>query len=384
MRTLIALTTLAFVARKGITALMTLFALHLGAGPFEVSIIFALFGFFPTLLVIYVGRLADRVSNRILSYAGLGGFAISLLIPVVIPGMTALLVCALLVGGTSMIFVVASQNLIGVLSTPQTRTTNYSYYSLGESVAAVGAPILIGYTIDSYGHIPGFAVLAAFLVTGVILLRISHNALVPMGNAVPPVVSRPKVRELLALPALRNALLANSVVMMGMDLYMLYLPVHGHSSGLSASTIGMIMGAFGAAAFVVRTLIPPLSKRWGEHGMLTVALGFAAAGFFAMPMTANPYLLAIASFSVGLGIGCGQPLTTILAFNAAPPGRSAEAISIRLVTSYGAHVVVPPVIGAVGAALGATVAFWGCAVLLCGGMLVTRNMSTNKTDTPGR
>ena len=62
----------------------------------------------------------------------------------------------------------------------------------------------------------------------------------------------------------------------------------------------------------------------------------------------------------------------ILAFNAAPPGRSAEAIAMRLAVSYGAHVVIPPVFGAVGAAIGLAPIFWTCAVLLGSGALLTR------------
>jgi hypothetical protein len=40
--------------------------------------------------------------------------------------------------------------------------------------------------------------------------------------------------------------------------------------------------------------------------------------------------------------------------------------------SYGAHVVIPPVFGAVGAALGLAPIFWTCAMLLGGGSLLTR------------
>jgi cytochrome c-type biogenesis protein CcmH/NrfF len=62
----------------------------------------------------------------------------------------------------------------------------------------------------------------------------------------------------------------------------------------------------------------------------------------------------------------------ILAFNAAPPGRSAEAIAMRLAGSYGAHVVIPPVFGAVGAALGLAPIFWTCTMLLGGGSALAR------------
>jgi membrane protein CcdC involved in cytochrome C biogenesis len=45
---------------------------------------------------------------------------------------------------------------------------------------------------------------------------------------------------------------------------------------------------------------------------------------------------------------------------------------MRLAVSYGAHVVIPPVFGAVGAAMGLAPIFWTCAVLLGGGSVVTR------------
>jgi hypothetical protein len=45
---------------------------------------------------------------------------------------------------------------------------------------------------------------------------------------------------------------------------------------------------------------------------------------------------------------------------------------MRLSVSYGAHIVIPPVFGAVGAALGLAPIFWTCALLLAGGAALTR------------
>ena len=63
----------------------------------------------------------------------------------------------------------------------------------------------------------------------------------------------------------------------------------------------------------------------------------------------------------------------ILAFNAAPPGRQAEGISMRLAVSYGAHVVIPPVFGIIGAAMGVAPIFWSCALLMGGGSWINRS-----------
>ena len=104
--------------------------------------------------------------------------------------------------------------------------------------------------------------------------------------------------------------------------------------------------------------------------MLAGALAIACVAFVAIPLTGNPWLLGAVSFVVGLGMGCGQPLSMILSFNAAPPGRSAEAIAMRMAVSYSAHVVIPPVFGALGTALGLAPIFWTCAMLMGAGATI--------------
>jgi MFS family permease len=178
--------------------------------------------------------------------------------------------------------------------------------------------------------------------------------------------------DLLRLPALRNALVTNGLVMSGVDLYLVYFPVYARGIGVPASEIGLMVGAFGVAGFVVRVLIPPITARWGVHAMIAGALAVACAAFAAIPFIDNRWLLGAVSFMVGLGVGCGQPLSMLLSFNAAPPGRSAEAVAIRMAVSYGSHVVIPPVFGVLGAATGLAPVFWTCAMLMAGGAALNR------------
>jgi MFS family permease len=370
------LTTGSFVASKGFRVAATLSALEMGAGPLQVSILFAFWGLFPFLLAVYAGRIADRFDNRVLMYCGLSGFSLSLALPFFWHAMPALYLAAATGGLTSMIFVVASQNLVGSLGAGALRTRYFSYYSVGESAAGIAGPIIVGLAIDGVGHAPSFLLIA--LVNAACLLVLwAKRTLLPANSTVK---AEPGVaggsRDLLALPALRNALIANGLVMTGLDLYMLYMPVYTHALGFSATMIGVIVGAFGLAALVTRLALPAVAARWGEQRMLSGAFVLSALAFLAIPLTTQPVLLGLASFLLGLGLGCGQPLTMILSFNAAPPGRSAEAIAMRLAVSYGAHVAIPPAFGAVGAGLGIAPVFWTCALLLGGGSLLTRPRRT--------
>ncbi len=357
---------------KGSRVLMTLFAVELGAGPLGTGLLFALYGLVPFLLVISAGRIADRFDNRVLMYWGLGGFTASLILPFAFPGLTMLYIAAPLTGFTTMLFVVATQNLVGVLSTRENRTRHFSYYSLGESTASIIGPICVGLAIDGFNHPVTFLFLALFTAGCGALLAAKRNALPDSERGGVQTQSQRSMQDLLRLPEMRNALLTNGVVMSGLDLFNLYMPVYGHGIGLSATSIGLILGSFGAAAFLIRLAIPPVTARWGERAMLSAALALSVIAFVSFPLTSSPLLLGVAAFVLGLGLGCGQPLSMVLAFNAAPPGRSAEAIAMRLAVSYGAHVVIPPLFGAIGASLGMAPIFWTCAMLMGGGSLLNR------------
>ena len=377
--TILALCTISFVGTKGFRIAATLFAVDMGAGPLQTGIIFALWGLFPFLLSVHAGRLADRFDNRVLMYVGLTGFSVSLALPFVFPAMATLYVSAALGGFTSMLFVVATQNLVGLLSTSETRTRNFSYYSLGESAAAIAGPILVGVWIDAFRHPVAFVLLAGVNAACLVILFVRHKRIPDMRVKEEKPVAR-NARDLLALPALRKALLANAAIMTGLDLFNLYMPVYTHSLGFSATAIGMVMAAFGAAGVVTRLALPKLTARWGEHALMSAALALSACAFIAVPLTSQPLLLAATAFALGLALGCGQPLSMILSFNAAPPGRSAEAIAMRLTVSYGAHVVIPPVFGVVGTATGLAPIFWTCAALLGGGSVITRPDKSKKAE----
>jgi predicted MFS family arabinose efflux permease len=282
-----------------------------------------------------------------------------------------LYIAAPLTGFTTMLFVVATQNLVGVLSTRENRTRHFSYYSLGESTASIIGPVCVGLAIDGFNHPVTFLFLALLTACCGALLVAKRGAL-PDSPRSEEAQSPRSMQDLLRLPAMRNALLTNGVVMAGLDLFNLYMPVYGHGIGLSATTIGLIIGSFGAAAFIIRLAIPPVTARWGERAMLSAALALSVVAFLTFPLTSRPLLLGAAAFVLGLGLGCGQPLSMVLAFNAAPQGRSAEAIAMRLAVSYGAHVVIPPLFGVIGASLGLAPIFWTCAMLMGGGSLLNR------------
>ena len=128
------------------------------------------------------------------------------------------------------------------------------------------------------------------------------------------------MRDLLGSPSLRRTLFTSGLIITGIDLFTFYMPLYGRSIGLSASVIGTILGMQAAAAFAVWLWMPRLSERFGERSVLTASLFVAGVTYLAFPSFENPYLLGPISFMLGLGLGCGQPLSIILTYNDSPPG----------------------------------------------------------------
>lgn len=257
------LSAVTFVSLKGGRVLMTLLAIELGAGPFETGMLFACYGIFPALLVVHAGRIADRIGNRALMYIGFTGFALMLAVPAIKPTLPVLFIASPLIGISSMIFIVCTQNLIGVLSNAQTRTKNYSYYALTDSGGNVFGPVLVGFAIDAIGHASTYYVLSALAAICLVTFHVFHRH-IPAKSGVVDAGQRGPMSDLLRLPALRNALLTNGIVMTGIDLYQVYMPVYSRGIGLTATEIGLIIGTYGAAGFLVRTLIPPVTARIGN------------------------------------------------------------------------------------------------------------------------
>jgi MFS family permease len=150
------------------------------------------------------------------------------------------------------------------------------------------------------------------------------------------------------------------------------MPIYGSGIGLSASMIGVTMGAFAAATFVVRISLPYLSRRLTAWRLLRAALLISAATYIVFPLVTDVALLIALAFALGLGLGAAQPMAMALLHDAVPEGRSGEAVGLRAAIVTLSHTVMPLLFGALGTAAGITSAFWVVAAALAvGGRVAT-------------
>jgi len=276
------------------------------------------------------------------------------------------------VSGAGFIMVqVSMQSLIGSFGSGTARTRNLNLYALIVSVSDLLGPVLAGFSIDQFGHVRTYLHLAvpAVAAVGVLVFlahRLPHHA---TGGA-----DRrgQRMMDLFRSRNLRRMLVTSALVMGGLDLFQLYLPLHGHSVGLPASAIGLIMGAFAAASFVTRALLPVLVHRVGEQQALGYSMVLSASTFFLIPMFESAVVLGVVCFVLGLGMGLGQPLTVILTYNYSPPGRHGESLGLRIAINNSMHVTVPAIFGAVGSLLGLAPVFWASSAMLAAGGYAAR------------
>ena len=131
---------------------LALFALELGASPFVVGMLTALFSLAAATLAVPVGRLADRYGARWLLVAGSVGSALGLFLPYVFPSLAMVLFAGALSGLSLVCYNVTTQNLTGLFSTPEHRARNFSNYSLTMSGGALIGPLVGGFLFDHVHH----------------------------------------------------------------------------------------------------------------------------------------------------------------------------------------------------------------------------------------
>jgi MFS family permease len=359
----IALPVLCIIALKGSTVVVSLFALELGAGSATIGILIGLYALFPTLLSVAAGRLLDRRGYFPSLAWGAAGVVVGLVVPVLLPTMTGLVISAATLGLSNVYFIVAMQSLVNRLATGTERARNVANFSLAISVGQLAGPVLAGVLIDGIGHRFSYMVLAV-LPLGTLAMVFWKKPMLPKPPGADAAAQAPNALGILSDRGLRPVYVTSAIAVASFDLYSFFMPIYGHSIDLSATAIGLVLGTFAAAAFVIRALMPWLVERLGESGLLVRSLLLSGVAYMLFPFVTTGWLLALLSFVLGLGVGCGQPLTMMMCYNRAPAGRSGEALGVRFTLVNLTHMTIPILFGSMGAALGVFAVFWANGGLL--------------------
>lgn len=368
------------VGFSGSRVAVSLHALELTANQFAIGVVIALYSLCPMLLSIVIGKFADRAPPRLPVTLGSALMTAALLLPPLFSGLGTLCVAAFVLGFAHQVFSIPLEALVGGIGGVSKRARNYALITMGWAAANFLGPLIAGFAIDTIGQLQVYLVLAAFTAAPIPMMLLKPALLPKVAAMHAEGGTRGSVLDLWRMPSVRITIIAAGVVGSAQDLFQFYLPIYGHSIGLSASAIGTILGVVSVAAFVIRGILPFLVRKLREAAILICSLFIAAVAFTLLPFFVSPYALAAIAFLLGLGVGCAQPMTMSLLYVLTPAGRIAESFGLQKTVRNATHLVVPIVFGSVGAAFGVTTVFISNSVILVAGGLLLRKADIPDSD----
>ena len=369
IRSLIGLSILTHVAFSGVRVSLTLSALHLHAPTWQIGAVLSLYSLLPMLLAIPGGRWIDRIGARGPMRVGTAVIVAGVLLPFVWLSVESLATAAVLVGLGFLPFHLGIQKLVSELGTPDDRRHNLSLLAIGFSVSAFLGPTSAGFLIDGLGHRFAFGSLALLPAVAFAWMHRVRERL-PGGRMVAPEVPQKlRIRDLLETAELRRLYVVVALISSAWDVHQFLVPLYGARIGLSASGIGLILGAFAVATMVVRMVVPLFLMDVSEWKAILAAMGVAGVVYALYPAFSTLESLIALSFVLGLGLGVSQPMTLSIMARSAPASRLGEATGLRLMLVNGTQTALPSAFGALGGLIGIGGLFWGMAVLLGAGLV---------------
>jgi predicted MFS family arabinose efflux permease len=359
-----------FSAIMGARLLFSLYALSMGAQPITVGMLSGTFSTFPMLFSVLAGKIADRYGSRWPVLVAVIGGPLGMLLPYFFPGLPALFAAAAVNGLTFSFLGVSLQNDVGVLSESGKQAQNFSNFSLMGSIVNLAGPMLTGYAVDHAGAVDTCLYIALWGIIPLIMVLV-WGKVFPAGRS-KSATAKSSMLKSLSDPGIWPVLVTSSLVISAVDLFQFYMPVYGHSLNLPASAIGLFLGMFAISGVIVRLVLKRLLTRYSVEFLLTYAFFVGAASFVLVPFFKGVVSLSIISFIFGLGIGCSNPIITMLMFSRSAEGRSGEGLGLRMTINHMTRAIGPVIFGSIGSAFGLFAVFWLSALMQGSGGLVSR------------
>jgi MFS family permease len=340
----------------------SLLLLHRGDPPWMVGGLLSLFSLAPLALSLWAGRQADRHGMHRNLAVGVGLGAGGALLAVLSQELWALAAAALATGGALSVAAVGVQRQAGRMAeNAHDLKRVFSWVALGPALSNMISPVVVGLLIDHLGFRAAFifaAVLPLFAWVAARRVPQQKSAAAHRTGPVPGALNLLRDRHFRAL------LLVNVALSSCWDAHSFAVPVIGHARELSASNIGFLLGAFAAAATLVRVLILTWAERLDEKRALQGAMALAAAMCLAYRWLPGLWGMALGSAVLGLALGSVQPMVMSMLHQVTPAERQGQALGLRMWVMNAATVVMPTLFGILAAAESAAAPLWLMAALV--------------------
>jgi predicted MFS family arabinose efflux permease len=357
-------------AFSGMRMAAPLLALSLGYGTASIGVLMAMFAAAQIAIALPARRLVnDRGLKFCLTLCGVSA-ASGIGLAAAWPALPALGLGALCCGGAIGLSLITLQRHVGRAAASDAELRRgLSWVSIAPTASTFIGPLLAGALIDNAGYQAAFMALGLLPLGSLVAARLARE--IPMAPAPTQAPSAPW--SLLRLPHFRQLMVLNWLMSACWDLHGFMVPVIAHERGISASSIGMLMGAFALAATLSRLAVPAIASRAPDWLVLAIAVTLAGALVAIYPFLESLPSMMACSFALGALLGAVQPLVMILIHKVAPEHRQVDAMALRMMMFNGSGIAMPMAYGAAGIALTASGVFHAAGVVVfVGGGLCMR------------
>ena len=357
-------------------------ALAIDVDPAAVGVIGATFAIAPLVVALPVGRLVNRLGERVLMLTG----SLITALAAIVFGLWSSSVAGLLVANAALGFghlccIIGQQALVANTARAGRLDTMFGYYTFAASLGQAVGPLLIAALAGSAVQPDTRPIFAAAAIGTAILTLVAFGVDTTVGTATEASRStKSGLGPLLRTPGLLPALGTSAVVVAAVDLSLIYLPALGTERDLPAAVVGTLLTIRAVFSMGSRILLGRLSRLLGRTRLMVTSLVVSAASLAVVALPLPLWAMAIVLAAMGLGLGVCQPLTMSWLSEQAPPPMRGVALSLRLAGNRLGQVTLPSLMGLVAAGLGAAGVLAGTALTVAGTLVLLRGVRLDSLD----
>ena len=342
--------------------------LDAGASLALLGIVVAAFAVPALLLALPVGHVIDRVGERPSLIVGSISLLASALVAALAAGsVVALLAATVLLGVGHLLSVIGEQAIVANTTRRGHYDSQFGYYSFAAALGQTIGPVLLALPGGVSRNPP---IETIFILCGGLSIALLFISVFMRSSVRAPIENRPRMLPsalaLLRMPGVLRALMAGSIVLASVDLFLAYLPALGQDRKITALAISAILVVRSMFSMFSRLFLGPSVRLLGRRRLMvsTIAVSAIALSLFAIPLPVAG-LVALAGV-YGFAIGTCQPITMSWISELATRGNRGLAMSLRLASNRLGQTALPSVLGALASATGAAGVFIAAGIALIG------------------
>ncbi|MEX2288993.1 MAG: MFS transporter [Mycobacteriales bacterium] len=350
--------------------LVPLRAAEMGVGVAVIGLLLGAEALTEMIVSVPLGGLIDRAGARRAYLAGTLGLALVGVGFMLASSLALLFVLQVAFGVARPLGWLGGQAYVSGMRSPAERSQDSGRFSFVANLGQIVAPVLAGAAVQLAGVQVAFALVTLF---GVAFFAVGLG--LPDDRCQAPsqregrATFRPAAR-LLTLRGMQIVMLLTFTRLWLMSMWSAFLPLYLVGIGTAPGVVGSAVSTMA----LVATLTSLLTGRIARLGRATFVgaggLAVSCAGVALSPVVTTVPGLYLPAALVGIGMGLSLPMLLVLVAANAPPGQRSLALGLRASVNQGAAtaapVLVAPVIGIVGLALGFPLAAVVGGLILCG------------------